>query len=119
MSQLGFRSYLAHILIKTESGTHSAHEDVSENADINKETPKSTYGRPSKNALPNELRYDNAGHVVTQEVNKARRRRRQCRSTTMKNVNYICSICVFFKITNPKVAFTQQFAMPFLFVLHK
>jgi hypothetical protein len=108
MSQLGFRSYLAHILIKTESGTHSAHEDVSENADINKETPKS-----------NELRYDNAGHVVTQEVNKARRRRRQCRSTTMKNVNCICSICVFFKITNPKVAFTQQFAMPFLFVLHK
>jgi hypothetical protein len=25
-------------------------------------------------------------------------------------------LCFFYKITNPKVAFTQQFAMPFLFV---
>lgn len=87
ISQLEFKSYIAQTLIKTEYETNPQLGDDS--ADAQATTSKPMYGRPSKRALSNELRYDNIGHIIAEERNKARRRCRQCKSTTI----YICKKC--------------------------
>lgn len=81
MSQLDFRSYLVMTLMKSEECS---------NASVNtEETKKFHFGRPSNNFLPKEVRFDDVGHVIIEEENKARRRCRMCKSTTI----YKCKKC--------------------------
>lgn len=71
MSQLDFRSYLVLSLLET-SGQHN----------IN-------LGRMTSASLPKEIQYDNEGHIIVKHLENARRRCRECRSTTV----YICVKC--------------------------
>lgn len=82
LSQLEFKSYVAVTLLKSEEAQLTENSHFLSNPNIN-------MGRPSKNALPTNIRYDNVGHVIEEHENKCRRRCRQCRSTTI----YMCKKC--------------------------
>ncbi|XP_033229693.1 piggyBac transposable element-derived protein 3-like [Belonocnema kinseyi] len=92
MSQLEFKSYIVVTLMRMD-------EQAIEN-DIQGEErtgsgyqvsfpSRRIYGRPSKVALPMDIRFDNVGHVIIEEENKARRRCRQCKNNTI----YMCAKC--------------------------
>ena len=84
LSQLDFRSNLAVTLMKIENEIHD--RAASSSLQL---TSTIITGRPSKTALPTELRFDHIGHIIIEEENKARRRCRQCKSTTI----YMCKKC--------------------------
>lgn len=92
MSQLDFKSYIAVALMKMNE---SAPENNIQDQDTSRPSNQinlsfnPNYGRPSKSALPVEIRVDNIGHVIVEDKNKARRRCRQCKSTTI----YMCVKC--------------------------
>ncbi|CAH0713964.1 unnamed protein product, partial [Brenthis ino] len=82
LSQLEFKSYVTVSLMKTEEAQLADNSHFLGNSNIN-------LGRPSKNALPTNIRFDNIGHVIGEQESKRRRRCRQCRSTTI----YMCKKC--------------------------
>nr|CAH7746852.1 unnamed protein product [Callosobruchus chinensis] len=45
------------------------------------------YGRPSRNALPAAIRFDNIGHMIVEQENKTRRRCRQCKNEVLDDLN--------------------------------
>jgi len=53
-------------------------EDIARLNDQVNFSSKPNYRRPSKSAIPMEIRFDNIDHVIVKEEYKARRRRRQC-----------------------------------------
>jgi len=62
-------------------------EDIAGPSDQVNFPSKPNYGRPSKSALPMEIRFDNIGHMAVEEKYKARRR--QCKNNNM----YMCAKC--------------------------
>lgn len=82
LSQLEFKSYVAISLMKTEEAQLADNSHFLGNSNTN-------LGRPSKNAIPSNIRFDNIGHVIEEHESKRRRRCRQCRSTTI----YMCKKC--------------------------
>ncbi|XP_025192062.1 piggyBac transposable element-derived protein 3-like [Melanaphis sacchari] len=92
MSQLDFKSYIAVALMKmNEPAPENNIQDQDTSGPSNQINLSfnPNYGRPSKSALPVEIRVDNFGHVIVEDKNKARRRCRQCKSTTI----YKCVKC--------------------------
>lgn len=83
IGQLEFRSTLARSLLKY-SGKAEDSNGVSNSA-----RSSSSYGRPSKSALPGDIRFDNIGHIIIREANSARKKCRFCKSTTI----YVCKKC--------------------------
>lgn len=71
LSQLDFRSYVVLSLLKPNGQRN-----------IN-------LGRSSNASLPNDVQYDNEGHMIIKHPQSARRRCRECRSTTV----FICFKC--------------------------
>ncbi|CAH2109193.1 unnamed protein product [Euphydryas editha] len=57
LNQLEFKSYVAVSLMKTEEAQLADNSHFLCNSNIN-------LGRPSKNALPSNIRFDNIGHVI-------------------------------------------------------
>lgn len=99
ISQLEFKSYVAVTLMKMhepviEDDIHRI--DIAGPSDQVNFSVRPNYGRPSKSALPKEIRFDNVGHVIVEEENKARRRCRQCKNNTI----YMCSKCQVHLHTN-------------------
>lgn len=92
MFQLDFKSYIAVALMKmnepnTEDNIQGQNIAGPSNQINFPSNPN--YGRPSKSALPMEIRVDNVGHVIVEHENKARRRCRQCKN----NIIYMCVKC--------------------------
>ena len=84
MSHLEFRSYLCMALMKSEGSESRDAEENSDREDSRNGTQEnSNKGRPSKNALPEEIRFDRVGHVIREDSEKARRRCRLCKSNTI------------------------------------
>lgn len=83
ISQLEFRSQLVRSLLKCS--------EQSSNTDETSNGAKSNplYGRPSKSALPDDIRFDNVGHVIIRDTNSARKKCRICKSNTI----YLCRKC--------------------------
>lgn len=92
MSQLDFKSYIAVTLMKTNEpaieGNIQSQHVAGPSTEVNLLSNPS-YGRPSKGALPMEIRVDNIGHVIVEEENKTRRRCRLCKNNTI----YMCLKC--------------------------
>jgi hypothetical protein len=61
-------------------------QDIARSSNQINLTSNPNYGRPSKSALPMEIRVDNVGHVIVEDKNKARRRCRLCKNNTL----YMC-----------------------------
>lgn len=83
--QIQFRSNLVLSLTKFEQPSHSR---VNPNELIEDEVTARIItfpnrGRPSRNSLPDDVRYSNIGHIIIQEENKARRKCRLCKSHTI------------------------------------
>lgn len=92
MSQLEFKSYVAVTLMKMDEAAIEEEiqdEDTVGPSEQIKFPSKLNFGRPSKSALPMDIRFDNVGHVIVEEENKARRRCRKCKSNTI----YMCAKC--------------------------
>lgn len=89
MPQIEFKSYVAVTLMKMEYSKSHENEEVAGPGRLEVMSAKPNYGRPSKNALPIEVRFDNIGHIIMEHENKARRRCRQCKSNTI----YMCKKC--------------------------
>ncbi|CAH2083805.1 unnamed protein product [Euphydryas editha] len=63
LNQLEFKSYVAVSLMKAEEVQLADNSHFLGNANIN-------LGRPSKNALPSNIRFDNIGHVIEEHCSK-------------------------------------------------
>lgn len=83
VSQLEFRSQIATTLLKFSGKV----EDKPELVDV--PVPSSAYGRPSKGALPNDIRFDNIGHIILRDSTNSRKKCRHCKSNTI----YFCKKC--------------------------
>nr|CAH7734201.1 unnamed protein product [Callosobruchus chinensis] len=84
-SQLEFKFHIALTLMKTEEAAENGQrEEPSGPSNISL-----NYGRPSRNALPAAIRFDNIGHMIVEQENKTRRRCRQCKNNTI----YMCAKC--------------------------
>lgn len=94
ISQLEFKSNIAVTLMKIEKSAMAIEGNSS--APSNNISSKPNYGRPSRSALPLEVRFDNIGHVIVEEENKTRRRCRQCKNNTI----YMCAKCQVHLHTN-------------------
>ena len=79
MSQIEFRSRLVLTLLKFSGEAEITYLPASQ----------STYGRRSKSALPDIIRFDNIGHIIIRDVNSARKKCRFCKSNTI----YLCKKC--------------------------
>lgn len=84
ISQLEFRASLALSLLKYEGQKEDTHNEASTSAKSN-----SSYGRPSKSALPGDIRFDNIGHIIIRNAKSARKKYRLCKS----NKIYLCKKC--------------------------
>lgn len=73
MTQLDFKSYIAVRLLKSDDAHAS----------------NITIGRPPKEPVPNEMRFDRVGHVIFKHPDKLRRRCKQCKNHTI----YLCRKC--------------------------
>lgn len=92
MSQLDFKSYIAVALMKMDepvTGDNIQDQDITRPSNEINLPSNTNYGRPSKSALPMEIRVDNVGHVIVEDKNKTRRRCRQCKNNTI----YMCVKC--------------------------
>ncbi|XP_033231513.1 piggyBac transposable element-derived protein 3-like [Belonocnema kinseyi] len=92
MSQLEFKSNIEVTLMKMDEPAIENYiqgEERTESGDHVSCASRPNYGRPSKGSLPMDIRFDDIGHVIIEEENKARRRCRQCKSNTI----YMCAKC--------------------------
>ncbi|XP_033228842.1 piggyBac transposable element-derived protein 3-like [Belonocnema kinseyi] len=92
MSQLEFKSNIAVTLMKMDEPAIENYiqgEERTESGDHVSCASRPNYGRPSKGSLNMDIRFDDVGHVIIEEENKARRRCRQCKSNTI----YMCAKC--------------------------
>jgi len=92
MTQFDFKSYIAVVLMKMNQPVVENNIQGQDIAGPNHQVNfphNPNYGRPSKTALPIEIRVDNIGHVIVADENKARRRCRQCKSNTI----HMCVKC--------------------------
>lgn len=88
ISQIDFRSYLVLLLIKSEE--IKIPQCIAEIRGDNVPSPSlATKGRPSKNSLPENIRLDKVGHVISEHANKARRRCKLCKNHTI----FLCIKC--------------------------
>lgn len=79
ISQLEFRSMLAVVLMKYGGSNQTV---ITEPQQLN-------YGRPSKNSLPEQIRYDNIGHLIKRHPENARKKCRMCKNHSI----YLCMKC--------------------------
>lgn len=84
ITQLEVRSYLVMALMKTEEITKNANNK----SEINRVSNQGR-GRPTGTELPDEIRRDRVGHVISRHPEKARKRCRQCKSQTV----FMCEKC--------------------------
>lgn len=83
LPQIEFRSYLVLALLQIS--------DIKENESKCKQEDKRklSLGRPSKDSLPSEVRYDKGGHNITRHAKDKRRRCRLCKTNSV----YMCDKC--------------------------
>ncbi|CAI6377591.1 unnamed protein product [Macrosiphum euphorbiae] len=82
--QLDFRSELVLCLLKVETSLKDNDEDESQHST----TSNVSFGRPSKNSLPDAIRKDGMDHIIIKD--DVRRRCRHCSSQTI----YSCRKCL-------------------------